>query len=96
MLWSHPDGPYPCGPYLNHPDHISSKLLTVGVLCALDHRDRTGEGSFVEMAQTEAAAYLLGELYLEAVETGVNPVKLANRDPLMSPQGVYPGSEDDS
>ncbi len=96
LLWSHPDGPYPCGTSLNHPDHIASKMLTVGVLCALDHRDRTGEGSFVEMAQTEAAAYLLGELYLEAIETGVNPVNLANRDPHMAPQGVYPGSEDDS
>ena len=96
MLWSHPDGPYPCGTSLNHPDHIASKMLTVGVLSALDHRYQTGEGSFVEMAQTEAAAYLLGELYLEAIETGVNPTNLANRDPHMAPQGVYPGSEDDS
>ena len=96
MLWSHPDGPYPCGTSLNHPDHIASKMLTVGVLCALDHRYQTGEGSFVEMAQTEAAAYLLGELYLEAIETGVNPTNLANRDLHMAPQGVYPGSEDDS
>ena len=96
MLWSHPDGPYPCGTSLNHPDHIASKMLTVGVLSALDHRYQTGEGSFVEMAQTEAAAYLLGELYLEAIETGVNPTNLANRDRHMAPQGVYPGSEDDS
>ena len=96
MLWSHPDGPYPCGTSLNHPDHIASKMLTVGVLCALDHRDKTGEGSFVEMAQTEAAAYLLGELYLEAIETGVNPTNLANRDRHMAPQGVYPAAEDDS
>ncbi len=96
MLWSHPDGPYPCGTALNHPDHIASKMLTVGVLCALDHRRKTGEGSFVEMAQTEAAAYLLGELYLEAIETGVNPKNLANRDRHMAPQGVYPAAEDDS
>ena len=96
MLWSHPDGPYPCGTSLNHPDHVASKMLTVGVLCALDHRYQTGEGSFVEMAQTEASAYLLGELYLEAIETGVNPTNLANRDLRMAPQGVYPGSEDDS
>ncbi len=96
MLWSHPDGPYPCGTSLNHPDHIASKMLTIAVLCALDHRRQSGEGSFVEMAQTEAAAYLLGELYLEAIETGVNPTNLANRDRHMAPQGVYPGSEDDS
>ena len=95
MLWSHPDGPYPCGTSLNHPDHIASKMLTVGVLCALDHRFQTDEGSLVEMAQTEAAAYLLGELYLEAIESGVNPVNLANRDRHMAPQGVYPAEGDD-
>ncbi len=96
MLWSHPDGPYPCGTSLNHPDHIASKMLTVAVLCALDHRFRTGEGTFLEMAQAEAAAYLLGELYLEAIETGINPTNLANRDPQMAPQGVYPGAEEDT
>lgn len=96
MLWSHPDGPYPCGTSLNHPDHIASKLLAVGVLCALDHRNQTGEGTFLEMGQAEAAAYLLGEFYLDAIETGVNPANLANRDPLLAPQGVYPGAGEDT
>ena len=56
-LWSDPDTPYPCGTSLNHPDHIAGKLLAVAVLAAWDHRQRTGEGQHLDMAQTEAAAY---------------------------------------
>src|SRR6266704_2355350 len=64
-LWNHPDAPYPAGSSLNHPDHIASKLGVVAVLAALEHRHRTGQGQFIEIAQTESAAYLLGEFYLE-------------------------------
>jgi crotonobetainyl-CoA:carnitine CoA-transferase CaiB-like acyl-CoA transferase len=95
LLWSHPDGAYPCGTSLNHPDHIAGKLLATAVLAAVDHRRRTGEGGLVEMAQTEAAAFLLGEHYLEAVETGVEPANLANRDRAMAPHGVYPAAGED-
>ena len=89
------DGPYPCGTSLNHPDHIAGKLLATAVLAQLDERSRTGRGGLIEMAQTEAAVYLLGELYLEAIETGVDPVNLANRDRVMAPHGVYPAAGDD-
>src|SRR6185295_14537418 len=58
-LWNHADAPYPAGSALNHPDHIASKLGAVAVLAALEHRRRTGEGQFIDMAQTEAAAYLM-------------------------------------
>ncbi len=95
LLFSHPDGPYPCGTSMNHPDHIAGKLLATAVLAALDQRNHTGEGQLLEMAQTEAAAYLLGDLYLEAIETGVDPANGANRHPAMAPQGVYPAAGDD-
>src|SRR5947208_637243 len=64
-LWNHPDAPYPAGSSLNHPDHIAAKLAAVAVLAALEHRRRTGEGQLIEMSQAEAAAYLIGEFYLE-------------------------------
>lgn len=96
LLFSHPDGEYPCGTSMNHPDHIAGKLLATAVLAALDHRRRTGEGQLVEMAQTEAAVYLVGELYLDAIETGVEPTDNgSNRHPTMAPHGVYPAAGDD-
>lgn len=94
-LWNHPEAPYPCGTALNHPDHIAGKLLAVGVLAALAHRDETGEGQLVELAQTEAAAFLLGEVYLEAALTGCEPGPQGNRSDLAVPHGVYPSAGED-
>ena len=89
-LWNHPDAPYPAGAALNHPDHIASRLGTVAVLAALEHRRRTGEGQFIEMAQTEAAAFLIGEFYLETPCTGRPPLQRGNAVEYAAPHGVYP------
>jgi len=95
LLWNHPDAPYPCGTSLNHPDHIAGKLLAVAVLAALDHRQRTGEGQHIDMAQTETAAYFVGEVFLAAALTGVDPGAIGNRHPHAAPHGVYPAAGDD-
>lgn len=94
-LWNHPDAPYPCGTSLNHPDHIAGKLLAVAVLAAIAHRDETGEGQLVDMAQTEAAAFLMGHVYLDAALTGVEPGPQGNRSDSAVPHGVYPAAGED-
>lgn len=94
-LWNHPDAPYPAGVALNHPDHIASKLAAAVVLAAIHHRRRTGEGQLIEMAQTEAAAYLLGEFYLEGPCTGRAPVPRGNAVEYAVPHGVYPCAGED-
>jgi benzylsuccinate CoA-transferase BbsF subunit len=93
--WSSPDGPYPCGTSMNHPDHIAGKLLAVPVLAALRHRARTGEGQCLDMAQTEAAAYLVGELYLDGAISGVEPGPIGNESDSAVPHGVYRAAGDD-
>jgi crotonobetainyl-CoA:carnitine CoA-transferase CaiB-like acyl-CoA transferase len=95
LLWNQPDAPYPCGTSLNHPDHIAGKVLAVAVLAALGHRWRTGEGQRIDMAQTEAGAYLIGEVYLDAFLAGQDPLPLGNRADDAAPHGVYPAAGDD-
>jgi crotonobetainyl-CoA:carnitine CoA-transferase CaiB-like acyl-CoA transferase len=95
LLWNHPDAPYPCGTSMNHPDHIAGRLLAVGVLAALAERETAGAGQRLELAQTEAAAYLIGETYLEAARAGIDPAPLGNADLHASPHGVYPSSGTD-
>jgi crotonobetainyl-CoA:carnitine CoA-transferase CaiB-like acyl-CoA transferase len=95
LLWNHPDAPYPCGTSMNHPDHVAGRLLAVGVLAALAEREESGEGQHLELAQTEAAAYLIGEIYLEAARAGADPPPLGNSDPHAAPHGVYPSAGDD-
>lgn len=94
-LWNHPDTPYPAGSTLNHPDHVASKLGALAVLSALEHRRRTGEGQFIEMAQTEAAVYLLGEFYLQGPCTGQPPQRRGNASAFAVPHNVYPCAGED-
>src|SRR2546426_904082 len=94
-LWNPPDAPYPAGSSLNHPDHIAAKLTAVAVLAALEHRRRTGEGQLIEMSQAEAAAYLIGEVYLEAPCTGRPAAQRGNAVLYACPHGVYPSAGED-
>jgi benzylsuccinate CoA-transferase BbsF subunit len=94
-LWNHPEAPYPAGSSLNHPDHIAARLSAVAVLAALEHRRRTGEGQRIEMSQCEAAAYLMGEAYLEGPLTGHPAAARGNAVVYAAPHGVYPCAGDD-
>ena len=63
-LWSYPDDPEPAGPPVWTPDYLSAAMGSVAIMAALRHRDRTGEGQLIELAQTEAMAAVLGTEYL--------------------------------
>jgi len=91
-LWNHPDAPYPAGSSLEHPDHVAGQIGAVAVLAALEHRRRTGEGQHIDLAQTEAAAFLLGEFYLEGPCTGRPAVPRGNEVDYACPHGVYPAA----
>jgi benzylsuccinate CoA-transferase BbsF subunit len=89
-LWNHPGAPYPGGSSLEHPDHFAGRLLAVAVLAALEHHRRTGQGQYIELAQSEAAAFLLGPVYLEEPLAGRRAVQRGNRSEAACPHGVYP------
>jgi crotonobetainyl-CoA:carnitine CoA-transferase CaiB-like acyl-CoA transferase len=91
-LWNHPDAPYPAGSSLEHPDHMAGKMAAIAVLAALARRRRTGEGQRIELAQSEAAAFLLGEFYLEGPLTGRPARARGNAVEWACPHGVYPAA----
>jgi crotonobetainyl-CoA:carnitine CoA-transferase CaiB-like acyl-CoA transferase len=89
-MWAHPDDPYPVGSNAPLPDHMASKQAVVAVLAALDYRRRTGKGQFIDMAQTEVAAGLIGEAYLDYAINRRVPRPIGNRSPYAAPHGCYP------
>ena len=74
-------------------DVLSGLFATVGILTALRHRDRTGEGQLVEVdlfSALLAAMVNQGSAYTIA---GVVPQRLGNQHPSISPYEVYATGE---
>ena len=95
-----PDLP-PAGWGFSYMDHHGANFMAIAILAALTHRERTGEGQWVDMSCTEAGATLLGPALLDYTVNG-RPVRRpgspsTNRSqfPAMAPHGVYPCTGDD-
>jgi len=82
-------GEPPTGCYGPYTDFIGVRYNAVAILAALDHRQRTGAGQYIDMAQAEAALHYLAGPALEYWETGVAAAARGNRDVDMVPHGVY-------
>jgi benzylsuccinate CoA-transferase BbsF subunit len=65
------------------------------VLSALDYRRRTGKGQFIDIAQIEVTANLIGEAYLDYTVNGRVQKPAGNRNPHAAPHGCYPCKGDD-
>jgi crotonobetainyl-CoA:carnitine CoA-transferase CaiB-like acyl-CoA transferase len=88
-LWNHPDLPRPIGFQGAYPDYVAAVLAPTAVMAALLHRRRTGEGMFLELAQAEMCAFMLGVNFLESLANGREPVPRGNESPLAAPHGAY-------
>jgi crotonobetainyl-CoA:carnitine CoA-transferase CaiB-like acyl-CoA transferase len=60
-----------------------------GLLLALAHRDRTGEGSLVEAAMVDAALNVTAEQVIEHTAYGALLERAGNRGPAAAPQNLY-------
>ena len=86
-----PDRP-PCGPFGAYSDYPSPRFALCAVLAALDHRDRTGEGQYLDFAQAEACVHFLSPALLDHAVNGHEWTRNGNADPEMAPHGVYPAA----
>ncbi|MBI2359195.1 MAG: CoA transferase [Deltaproteobacteria bacterium] len=81
------------GPYI---DYIAVAYGAVAVLAALDHRDRTGKGQHIDLAQYESGLQFLVPLLLDYKVNGRVRSRDGNRDPVAAPHGAYPCKGEDS
>ncbi|CAN5409866.1 CaiB/BaiF CoA-transferase family protein [soil metagenome] len=88
-LSGYPDRP-PVGTGTNYPDHVPNPLHgAIAVLAALHHRDRTGEGQHIELAQLASTANVIGPA-LVAAELAEPETRTGNKDPGVLWQDVVP------
>ena len=73
-----------------YPDALSALHGLFAILCALDHRDRTGEGQCINLSQFESTVAAIGDVVLERLANDAEPPKLGNRSRQFAPQGCYP------
>ena len=78
------------------PDYFAGLHALAAVLTGLEHRDRTGEGSYVDIAQFETTVSSLGPFLLDHALSGVTPERSGNRLTWLAPQGCYPCLGDDA
>jgi crotonobetainyl-CoA:carnitine CoA-transferase CaiB-like acyl-CoA transferase len=94
-LWNHPGQDRPIGYQGVYPDYVTAVLAPALVYAALLHRQRTGRGVVLDLAQAEVAAYTLGVSFLDAAINGRDPQPLGNDRPDAAPHNVYPCQGDD-
>jgi crotonobetainyl-CoA:carnitine CoA-transferase CaiB-like acyl-CoA transferase len=90
-----PDSP-PAGPYAAYTDFIGVRYNALAILAALEYRDRTGLGQYIDMAQGEAALHFLAPAFLDYAAHGRVPPPLGNADPEMHPHGIFPCAGEDA
>ena len=79
--------PYKTG--ISYGDPVAGLAAAGAVALALVKRQKTGEGSYVDLPQRETMATLIGEAFVASSLRGENPVHRGNRSARFAPQGVY-------
>jgi benzylsuccinate CoA-transferase BbsF subunit len=85
----------PAGVMGAYTDYVSPRFLTAAIMAALDHRDRTGEGQYIDVSQAEAAMHFLTPALLDYRINGREPQPVGNDHPSMFPHGNYPSAGED-
>ena len=81
------------GPYI---DYIAVAYGAAAILAALDYRDRTGKGNYIDTAQYETGLQFLAPILLDYKVNGKVARRNGNRDPSAAPHGAYPCKGEDS
>ena len=86
----------------SYMDHQGGNFMAIAILAGLLHRDRTGEGQWIDVSCTDAGALLNGPAMLDytvnerPLRRPGSPDSNRSPSPLMAPHGIFPSSGDDN
>ncbi len=87
----------PVGPGYALADHISGLYGAFAVLAALENRDRTGQGRYIDLSQYEVVASMIGPALLDVLVNGQEAIPQGNQPDykMAAPHGCYQCLGDD-
>jgi benzylsuccinate CoA-transferase BbsF subunit len=95
-LWNYPGATTATAePRTQHPDFMGGVTGAFAVVLALIQRKKTGFGQWIDSAQQEIGASLLGPKYLEYTVNKREPKPEGNRSLIAAPYGPYQCSGED-
>ncbi len=93
-ITGYPDS-FPCGIGGTWPDFAVGTGMVFFLLAALHHRDRTGEGQYLDLSMAEMVTTMMPEAMMDFLMNGRDPGPIGNRDESMAPHGVFPTAGED-
>jgi crotonobetainyl-CoA:carnitine CoA-transferase CaiB-like acyl-CoA transferase len=95
-LWNHPGNTNPpIGSQTVFPDYVSGVLCAIIIISGVLHRDRQKKGAFIDLAQAEATAFMIGASLMEAASSGKDPEPSGNASIWAAPHDCYPCAGED-
>jgi benzylsuccinate CoA-transferase BbsF subunit len=87
----------PLGPGYALADHISGLYGAFAILAALENREQTGQGQYIDLSQYEAVAGMIGPGLMDVLANGREPSPQGNQAnfEMAAPHGCYPCMGDD-
>ncbi|MFC1532482.1 CaiB/BaiF CoA transferase family protein [Thermodesulfobacteriota bacterium] len=79
----------------SYPDMIAPRFGAIGLIAALDYKNRTGKGQYIDLSQYEGAVHFLAPTILDYSANNRIQVRAGNKHPSAVPHGAYRCKGDD-
>jgi crotonobetainyl-CoA:carnitine CoA-transferase CaiB-like acyl-CoA transferase len=83
----------PQKPGVAYADIFTGTYSVVGILAALRHRDKTGEGAHIDMALLDTQVSVLANQGMNYLASGITPKRMGNAHPNLVPYAVFKVSD---
>ncbi len=92
-----PEPAMPAGWGYSYLDWMGAYSFSLAMLSALYHRERTGEGQWIDASQSEVGLFINGTTILDWSANGRIWTRYGNRSPYKpaAPHGIYPCARED-
>lgn len=89
------EGGEPIGPYSAYTDFVSWPFLASAILVALELRELTGQGQYIDQAQVESSLQFLTPALLDLQANGRTLTRRGNHEDYAVPNNTFPCLGDD-